>query len=106
MPGSIISELILRPVLEIVLHVIGYWTGRVIVPVLSLGWVRIDPAAADRKQVVRPRAERKRAGPPRRDRRGFHRAPDGAIIIDEEMAMYVGALFWVAVGIAAYFLFR
>ena len=104
MPGSIISELILRPVLEIVLHVIGYWTGRVVVPVLSLGLVRIDPA--DRKQVVRPRAERKRAGPPPRDRRGFHRAPDGAIIIDEEMAMYVGALFWVAVGIAAYFLFR
>lgn len=104
MPGSIISELILRPVLEIVLHVIGYWTGRVVVPVLSLGLVRIDPA--DRKQVQRPRADRKRAGPPRRDRRGFHRAPDGAIIIDDEMAMYVGVLFWAAVGIAAYFLFR
>jgi hypothetical protein len=107
MPGSIVSELILRPVLEIVLYVFGYWTGRIAVPLLSLGQVRIEHA--DPEPGARTREDRKRGGPPKRVRprwHGFQRAPDGAIVIDDEMTAYLGMLFWVAIATAAYFLFR
>ena len=42
MPGSIIGELILQPLLEAALQVFGYWTGRIVIPTLSFGLLRIE----------------------------------------------------------------
>jgi hypothetical protein len=44
MPGSIFAEFILRPIVEVILSVFCYWTGRIVVPLLSLGQVRIERA--------------------------------------------------------------
>jgi hypothetical protein len=37
---------------------------------------------------------------------GFHRGKHGGLVIDDEMTMCLGFLFWAAVGAAAYFLLR
>lgn len=50
MPGSFIGELILQPILEFFLHVVCYYIGWVVVPVLSLGRLKCDPITADTRQ--------------------------------------------------------
>ena len=42
MPGSFIGELILQAIFEFVFHVIGYYLGRIIVSVLTLGQIKCD----------------------------------------------------------------
>lgn len=91
MPGSVV-EWILQPLLEAILQFFGYWTACVVVPVFSLGRVAIERDGRPRR--VRPRWH------------GFHRAESGDIVIDADMASLLGLLFWVAVGVAAYFLLQ
>jgi hypothetical protein len=43
MPGSFIEELILQPIFELVFHVVAYYLGRLVVPVVSLGRWKCDP---------------------------------------------------------------
>jgi hypothetical protein len=43
MPGSILGELILRPIFELVFHVVAYCIGSVVVPIVSLGRWKCDP---------------------------------------------------------------
>jgi hypothetical protein len=43
MPGSIIAEMIVQPILEAVFEVGLYYVGRVVVPVVSLGRWKCDP---------------------------------------------------------------
>jgi hypothetical protein len=92
MPGSILTEWVLQPLFELLLQVFGYWTGRIVVPVLSFGLVRIEHVDSARR--TRPRWH------------GFHRGKHGGIVIDDDMTMFLGFLFWVAVGAAAYFVLR
>lgn len=47
MPASIIGELILRPILELIFHVLGYYVGRVVVSVFTLGRIKCDRLLAD-----------------------------------------------------------
>jgi len=47
MPGSIIGELILQPVLEFIFHILGYYIGRVVVSVFTLGHIKCDRLLAD-----------------------------------------------------------
>ncbi len=47
MPGSIIGELILRPILEIVVHTIGYYVGLFLIPILTLGRIKCDRIGTD-----------------------------------------------------------
>jgi hypothetical protein len=47
MPGSFIGELILQPILEAVFYVGGYYVGRLVVPVISLGRWKCDPLLRD-----------------------------------------------------------
>lgn len=42
MPPSIIGELILRPILELIFHVLGYYLGRVLVFLFTLGRIECD----------------------------------------------------------------
>lgn len=92
MPGSALVEWFLQPLIELLLQVFGYWTGRIVVPVLSFGLIRIEHVGNVRRS--RPRWH------------GFHRAKGGGFVIDEDMTMFLGVLFWVAAGVAAYFVLR
>lgn len=92
MPGSFIGELILQPIAEFALQLAGYFTGRVIVPVLSLGYASVEPAQKGVR--VHPRWH------------GFHRRLDGSIVIDAEMGALLGLVFWVLVGLGAYLVFH
>jgi hypothetical protein len=47
MPGSIIGELLLRPVLEIIFHVVAYYIGRGVVTIVTLGGVSCDRITSD-----------------------------------------------------------
>ncbi len=47
MPGSIIGELILQPILEFIFHILGYYIGRVVVSVFTLGRIKCDRLLAD-----------------------------------------------------------
>lgn len=92
MPGSLIGELILEPIAELVFQLAGYFTGRIVVPVLSLGRASVEPL---RKGVrVTPKWH------------GFQRASDGTIVVSAETGALLGIVFWAAVGVVAYFVFR
>lgn len=92
MLGDLLAEGFIRALFEGLFEVFGYWTGRIVVPVLSFGLIRIE--GVDRARRVRPRWH------------GFHRGKDGGIVIDDNMTVLLGLLFWVAVGVAAYFVLR
>lgn len=47
MPGSIIGELILRPILEFCFFVIGYYMGRAVVAIISFGRIKCDRITTD-----------------------------------------------------------
>ncbi len=47
MPGSFIAELVLQPIVELVFEVGGYYLGRIILPVISLGRWKCDPLLRD-----------------------------------------------------------
>lgn len=90
MPGSFIGELILQPILEFFLHVVCYYIGRVVVPVLSLGRLKCDPITA---------------GTPRGKQTGgafFHRRGQQAYLMPEATSL-VGLIF-VALSVAGVFL--
>jgi len=93
MPGEIIGELVLRPIAELILQVACYFTGRVIVPALSLGTAYVEPAPKGSRIVI-PKWH------------GFHRGSDGKTIVDCEMGALLGLLFWACVALVSYFVFR
>ncbi|HEY9171288.1 MAG TPA: hypothetical protein VI136_03285 [Verrucomicrobiae bacterium] len=47
MPGSLIGEIIVRPILELVFQVAAYYVGCVVVPVVSLGRWQCEPLLND-----------------------------------------------------------
>ena len=94
MPASIIGELILQPILEIIFHVVGYYTGRAVVPLFTLGRVKCDRITTDT-----PRRKLKWGG-------WFHRRGQQIYMTPEATAV-VGVLFillLVASGFLIYYL--
>jgi hypothetical protein len=92
MPGSVVAELILRPVFEIVLYFVGYLTGHVVVPVVTFGVYTVAPVA--------PTARRPR---PRLKRRA---APIAPRVVSPDLAALVGLLFWAFAIAIGYLLWR
>ncbi|MEP5765853.1 MAG: hypothetical protein ABJ308_14755 [Halieaceae bacterium] len=91
MPGEAIAEFFLRPLLELVLQLIGYFTARILFPLLTLGYITVSPVAKGIK--VYPKWH------------GFNRASNGKIVLHEEMGALLGIIFWflvIGVGIYAY----
>ncbi len=83
MPVEIITELILRPILELILHVIGYYTSRIILPIVSLGKIIVEPGEKGTK--VYPKWH------------GFNKASTGKVILHCEMGALIGICFWLVV---------
>jgi len=92
MPLSALAEFVLQPVAEIVLQVAGYVTACVVVPAFTLGRIHVEPGP--NKKFIKPRFGR------------LQRLPNGKLIMEAELASLVGLMFWVVVGLGAYFVFR
>ncbi len=89
MPGDAIAEFFLRPILELLLQLIGYFTARILLPLISLGYITVAPSPKGVK--VYPKWH------------GFNRASNGKLVLHEEMGALLGILFWfVAVGVGIY----
>ncbi len=86
MPGSIIGELILQPIGEIA----GYMTGRIVVPVLTLGRVRVERIAKGEVNIPKQTV--------------YMRESDGTIVLSGDMGTVIGLLFWVSIGLVVFFI--
>ena len=92
MPASIIGELILRPVLELIFHVLGYYLGRVVVFIFTLGRIKCDRLLADT-----PRRKAKWAGTYHRRAQTIYLTADATAILGFlfiAMLIGVGILVW------------
>lgn len=81
-----IGELVVRIGLEIV----AYGTGRVVIPVLSLGTARGEPFNARRYYKSSKLWWRE----------------DGQLIIGNDATTCIGVVFWITAAVAAYHLFK
>ena len=90
MPGEIVGELILRPLFELFLQLIGYFTSRLLTPILSFGYMTVAPA--DKGVKVRPKWHE------------FNKASNGKIVLNEEMGALLGVIFWVVAIITGFFI--
>ncbi|NOQ94294.1 MAG: hypothetical protein GQ547_06630 [Methylophaga sp.] len=80
MPVEAIAEFFLRPIFEVILQLIGYFTARILFPLISFGLVTVAPSA---KGVnVYPKWH------------GFNRSSNGNLVLHEEMGALIGILFW------------
>lgn len=92
-----VAEAIARPLFELVLQLFGYWSGRLALPVLTLGWIR---------------AEARRDQPPRRPGRRRHGQPllyrnaSGRLVASDEAVMLVGLAGWALLALAVFLLYR
>jgi hypothetical protein len=77
-------DLLFRIVLEVVFEFIGYFTGRVALPIISFGQAKAESLGGD--------------GP--FGWHGFKRLPDGTIVASMNATSLVGLLVWLA-GIVA-----
>ncbi len=83
MPASLLTELIIRPLVEIMVHVVGYLTGIGVVSVFTLGRYSVEPLLPEQ----RPR--------PRIRKRG--NAPLQPYVVSADDAVLIGFLFWAVV---------
>lgn len=81
--GEIIGELLLRPLFEFLLQLIGYITARVLLPILSFGFVTVAPASKGVK--VYPKWH------------GLDRASNGKVVLHEEMGALLGIVIWLVI---------
>ena len=93
---ELLFELILGPIFEVLLHLAGYVTGCLVVPLFTLGHVRVGPmldaSEPDRKSRKLRDRLRERASPLPRD-------ANGTLVIRGESGALLGFLFWVALAI-------
>lgn len=83
--GSDIVDFLFRGPLRILLDALLYWTGRLVVPVITFGVYRVEPLDFDRKG--------------RRRRTNAWRART----LQAETGIFIGLLCWVAAGAVAWF---
>jgi hypothetical protein len=78
---STLLEIILRPIFEIVFHLVGYYTGKPIIQLLSLGRLHVDSWVCERpdaKKWRRPLTYRRR----------------GRTFLDQDAVALIGIIFW------------
>jgi len=91
MIGEIIGEAFLRVVFEIIIQVVGYYTSRIIFPIISFGRISVAPAGKGVK--VKPKWH------------GFNSASNGKIVIHEETGALLGLLFWAGIIVIAFIVY-
>ena len=68
---------------EAVIQVIGYFTARLLLPLVTFGHVRVDPLT--------------RGTPPKFKWHGVHRTRSGKIVLQADLAGTLGLIFWAAI---------
>lgn len=91
MPLSALAELVIQPVAELALQVVGYFTSRVIIPVLTLGRVYVEPGP--QKETVIPKF-------------GSIQRYGNKYIMDAELGALFGIIFWLVIGSFAIVYFK
>lgn len=92
MPGSVIAEVLVQPIIEFVLYFVGYNTSRVAVPILTLGaWSVESVAPSNRAARIRAKSSL---------------APSSFRVLSFHVAALVGICLWVAVFAIGYLLWR
>ncbi|HYM85165.1 MAG TPA: hypothetical protein VET30_00365 [Pseudoxanthomonas sp.] len=82
-----VAEFLLRPLLEIVFYGVGYLTGRMILPVITLGRFRSKGHSRSEYRERRKRGARS----PRL------RSQDGYWMLDDDAVAFCGIVFWVLI---------
>ncbi|UKE45970.1 MULTISPECIES: hypothetical protein [Xanthomonas translucens group] len=88
---------IARALFELVLQLFGYWSGRMLLPVLPLGWIRAE-ARRDR-QLRRP--GKRHHGQPL-----LYRNASGSLVASDDALMVLGLACWALLALAAFLLYR
>lgn len=83
MPLELVVEVLFRFLLEAIVYALGYGTGWLIIPALSLGYCTVEPLSPPRRGTRRIRA------------RGLRRPRE----VSAEAATAVGIVFWVVVAV-------
>lgn len=84
--GSDIVELLFEGVLRTALEFLLYWTGRIVVPVVTFGQFRVEAFDVNEK----PRRSRARPSQPR--------------TLRGETGMLIGLLCWIAAGVVVWWM--
>lgn len=92
MPLEIAAEFILKPVLEFLLELFGYMTGRVVVPLFTGGLVRVEHLSKEQRR--------------RRTRGRFVRQTHRPRVISADAGTLCGMLFWALAALCGYLLLR
>lgn len=91
MPARDFAEWLLRPIMEAVLYVLGYCTGKAIIPILTLGRRHAESFGGDTRP--RPRYRKApRSVPPQ--------------LVSADTAALCGLLFWLVIIIVAVLMWR
>ena len=71
-----IFEVILQPIFEVA----AYWTGRILIPIFTLGRCHAEPILSEKGQMLKQKT--------------WQRTADGKIIVSFVLSSLVGLLFW------------
>lgn len=80
-----VVELVLQPIAEAVLHLAGYLTGFIVVPVATLGYIVVERLEEGVDAMTS----------------SWLRTPGGRIVISADLGSVVGLLTWLAIGVTA-----
>ena len=92
-----LAEAIARPLFELVAQLFGYWSGRLLLPVLSLGWIR-----AEARHDLPPR----RRGKCLQGNPLFYRNASGSLVASDDAVMALGLGCWALLALGAFLLYR
>lgn len=89
MPASLLTELVVRPLFEIVFYGVGYVIGVVVVPIFSLGRYTVEPLDFQKRTKTKKRAT--------------HLAPR---VVSADVSAGIGLATLFVAGLIGYFLWR
>ena len=86
-----LAEIILRPIFEIAFHLVGYLTGYIVVPILTIGRVLVEPDKKGMRDFSKGSC--------------LVRRPDGKFVMEADLGALCGIVFWVVV-VAGLFIYH
>ena len=92
MPSSVIAELLVQPIIEFVLYFVGYNTGRVVVPILTLGACSVESVPPSNRGA--------------RIKATSAITPSASRVLSFHVAAFLGICFWLAIFAIGYLLWR